>query len=87
MAELRCEAAVPSAGGFDIGNGDAYGVRWEQCGQPAAAVHRYACVHEHVVEKVTCAGHAPQPGIVGCRQCFDAGHECELRAELVQVLA
>ena len=43
---------------------------------PATAVYVYACIHEHVVRKPTCAAHAPEPGVVGCRQCFDLGHEC-----------
>lgn len=87
LAPPRCDAAWPYAGGFDIGSGDAYGVVWQQCDSRATAMHRYACVHEHVRTRVTCDEHAPQPGIVGCRRCFDAGHECEMRAELVEVLA
>lgn len=56
------------------------------CDQPATAVHRYACEHEHVRERATCDEHAPQPGIVGCRACREAGHECPMVAELVEQL-
>lgn len=64
-----CQAAV-----IDI----AYYDGWEECGMPATATHTYACVHEHIVTKGTCDQHEPQPGMVGCRQCWDNGHECEM---------
>jgi len=92
----------PSRGGFDIGNGDAYGetwitrtceasvpalVGWLVCGERAIAVRRYACVHEHVHDRPTCGEHQPQLGIVGCKECWDAGHECGMEARLVEVIA
>lgn len=77
MADRPCEAALPSCDGT-----------WRSiCDSPATQVHRYACVHEHVRERATCDEHAPQPHIVGCRACFEAGHGCEMRAELLEVLA
>lgn len=50
-----------------------------ECGAPATGFFRYACVHEHVVEKWTCLEHHPRPGWVVCVQCLKAGHECEMR--------
>lgn len=73
-----CEAALPVPGLPDS---------WQQiCPNPATRVHRYACAHEHVRVRATCDEHAPQPGVVGCRACWDAGHECEMRAELVELI-
>jgi len=73
MRETGCAAALPSAATT------AQRLIWTSCGLPAVAEHVYACVHGHVVRKPVCAGHLPGPGMVGCRQCFDAGHECEMR--------
>ena len=75
MSDLRCAAAVPAliAGA---------GFRWLACGEVATAVYRYACVHEHVVERATCPDHKPEPGAVGCRACFNAGHECPMIASI-----
>lgn len=69
----RCEAAVP---------GIVPGLWVGICGKPATAVFKYMCVHEHWKVRSTCDEHRPEPGAVGCRECWDAGHECELRAEL-----
>ncbi len=66
MTGETCQAKIPAATG------------WRECGEPAIARYRYACMHEHVVDRATCARHAPEPGIVGCRSCFDLGHECEM---------
>ena len=52
--------------------------QWRLCGAPAVASHRYACVHEHVRDRQSCALHAPVPGAVGCRACADLGHDCEM---------
>ena len=60
-----CAAALPAPGG-----------NWLECGYPSVSTWLYACVHEHVVIKATCAEHEPAPGVVGCRRCWDAGHEC-----------
>jgi hypothetical protein len=49
---------------------------WFHCGARASAVYVYACVHEHVTRRATCAEHEPVPGEIGCRQCFDLGHDC-----------
>jgi hypothetical protein len=64
---VSCAAAQPlRAGG------------WAACGQPGTAVWEYACVHEHVRRQPTCDDHAPEPGAVGCKACWDAGHECPM---------
>jgi len=76
---MRCEAAVPVFAGPD----DHLAGWIEACTRPATAVHRYACVHEHVRDRPTCDDHAPKPGIVGCRRCLEAGHECLMEAQLV----
>ena len=86
LGERKCEVALP---------GPLYWVLF--CDQPATAVHRYACVHEHVRERATCDEHAPEPGKVGCRTCFEgspswapnswgtgAPHECPMTAELLE---
>jgi hypothetical protein len=65
-----CEAVRPMAG---------FGLTWIACLKPATERHRYGCVHEHIVERSNCVDHQPEPGAVGCRQCFELGHECELR--------
>lgn len=62
-----CTAALPLASGG-----------WQECGQPTVSTYAYACQHKHVVIKSTCAEHKPVPGTVGCRQCWDAGHECAM---------
>lgn len=64
-----CNAAVPVGPGL-----------LAVCGLPAAAVHDYGCVHEHIERKATCAGHAPRPGIVGCLRCLKLGHDCPMTA-------
>ena len=55
---------------------------WAECGEPAVAVHVYRCEHAHQKRRATCPAHAPEPGQVGCRECFDQGHECPMTAEL-----
>lgn len=62
------------------------GIGWLICGQPPVAVHDYACVHEHVLRRGTCAEHAPVPDAVGCAQCFQLGHDCPVTFQLVEVL-
>lgn len=77
MDELLCDARLPE---WTAG-------QWRSiCALPATAVHRYGCQHGHIVERPTCDEHARKPGIVGCRACFDTGHECPMTAELVQTL-
>ncbi len=56
------------------------------CDDPAFALWRYSCVHEHVREGWTCPDHEPAPGQVGCARCLQAGHECEMTAVLVRRL-
>lgn len=76
MSERICEAALP-------GVPDWPGLEWIAiCDQSAVAVHRYACVHEHVVERATCADHTPD-NCVGCRRCWELGHECPMDAYLI----
>ncbi len=48
---------------------------WQECGSPATAVHEYVCPVGHTKRRETCAEHAPEPGAVGCRECWDAGTE------------
>ena len=89
----RCAAAVPltqhSWSGRMIGGDPVTGHEsaldyWAECGEPSAAVHEYRCEHGHVVRKPACAAHEPEPGAVGCRQCYDQGHECGMRAEVTR---
>lgn len=75
IPEQACEAALP----YRIGPA----LIWMPCGEPAVAVHEYGCIHEHIARKATCAAHAPEPDIVGCQLCWDAGHECPLAFRLV----
>ena len=70
-----CEAVLPVPGGSGLGLG-----LGRECGAPAVSIHAYACVHEHIRIKASCAEHQPEPGAVGCRSCFEAGHECEMTA-------
>jgi len=63
--------------------GNLIGGTWRECGAPAVALHRYACVHEHVRDRWTCALHEPVPGTVGCRACRDAGHDCPMTWERI----
>jgi len=64
--------------GVDVRTG-----KWVICGKPAIQLHRYGCVHEHVVERWTCREHSPEPDMVGCRACWDAGHECPMAFQAV----
>ena len=57
--------------------------QWAECGKPATQRYRYGCVHEHVSERWTCPDHAPVPDDVGCRRCFEAGHDCPMAFEAV----
>lgn len=75
MTGRLCAAALPRAGTDDRK------ITWIECGEPATGVYVYACVHEHVTERATCDAHAPEPGAVGCRRCFEAGHECPMDFE------
>lgn len=69
-----CQAAVPAS---------EYHSGWEECGAPAVDTYSYCCVHEHVVTKATCAEHAPAADLVGCRQCWEAGHDCPMAFQAV----
>lgn len=66
-----CQAAVPA-----LLRG-----HWVECGLPGVSRYRYACVHEHMVERTACAAHKPWPGSTGCRACADLGHDCEMTFE------
>ena len=83
-----CAAAVPlrqhsyigrMVGGDPIIDHEHTLESWAGCGEPSVAAHEYRCEHGHVVRKPSCAEHAPEPGSVGCRQCYDQGHECEMQ--------
>lgn len=65
----KCQAAIPASG---------HARGWDECGAPAVATYSYACVHGHIVTRDTCAEHEPVEGDVGCRQCWDAGHDCPM---------
>jgi hypothetical protein len=72
-----CEAARPAAMFAEWG--------WRECGQPAIAVYDWTCPREHSVRKGVCAAHEPVPGLVGCRQCFNDGHDdAEMTAQLIE---
>jgi hypothetical protein len=65
--DLRCEAQDPLLG-------------FAKCGAPGVAVYDYGCIHEHVKRRLNCALHEPVPGAVGCRDCWEQGHECAMIA-------
>lgn len=67
-----CEAAVP---GF---------LGWRVCGvTDDLEFWRYGCRHEHISERWACPQHRPELGKVGCRACFDLGHECPMLAQKI----
>jgi hypothetical protein len=87
-----CNAAIPltlrdytgrMVGGDPVIETETVTDYWAECGQPSAAVHVYRCEHGHEVRKETCPEHEPKPGTVGCRQCYDQGHECGMQAVAV----
>lgn len=57
--------------------------RWEVCGAPAVAIFDYGCEHEHVKRRASCAAHEPAAGAVGCRDCWELGHDCPMLAREV----
>jgi hypothetical protein len=76
MKLFTCEASIatyanPAVTGSILAN-------WTVCDEPGTDIYQYACQHEHVVTKVTCEQHKPISGEVGCKQCADLGHECEM---------
>jgi hypothetical protein len=83
----RCRAAVPvmarsltgrMVGGDPIIETVQAVPLWAECGDMAVAVHVYRCVNGHVKRRATCTAHAPEPGRVGCRDCYDEGREVEM---------
>lgn len=66
----QCEARVPGW----------FGVWLAICEAPPTAAWVAGCAHDHVVTRWLRDKHAVQPRTAGCRQCFDAGHECEMHA-------
>jgi hypothetical protein len=66
MPGTGCDAGVPGL------------ADWMVCGEPAVAVRAYTCPHGHVKVKANCAAHEPEPGRVGCRECYEDGHECPM---------
>lgn len=75
---MSCQAGFPQ----DFG-GPTPEVSWDVCGDRAAGVYRYACVHEHVVERGACETHRPERGVTGCKACFEQGHDCMMSFQLV----
>ena len=89
-----CEAAVPvmlfsitdgilgDSSTFDIQD---EGPGWRECGQPSVATHEYRCAHDasHTKRRATCPEHQPQPGVVGCRDCWEQGTERPMTFERV----
>jgi len=69
----ECQIARPGPGGLWL----------RVCASEATEIWHYACVHEHVRQRGTCAEHRPVSGEVGCRACFDAGHECPMVVQYV----
>jgi|SRR5215469_3993876 len=71
----RCEAALPFP----------FMQSWRLiCHNEATETWDYGCVHEHVKRRHTCPEHRPEPNAVGCRECFELGHECPLVAHQVK---
>jgi hypothetical protein len=68
--ELACEARVPL-------------LDFRPCGERGTAVYDYECAHGHVKRRVNCEFHEPEPGMAGCIDCRNAGHECPLTAREV----
>lgn len=61
----RCTAAVPWHDTPCISG-------WVECSATEnLTVHDYACPHGHMVRRATCPLHAPRPGQIGCRQCWE----------------
>lgn len=91
-----CEAAVPVLrrnltghllGGDPIIDHESAVRDWSECGKPAVAVHVYRCGCGHEKRRASCTGHAADVelgGQVGCRACYDAGHECEMTASAAE---
>ena len=73
-------APVVSLTGSPCPAANLIGDEWAECGAPVVAVRDYTCIHEHVRRRGNCLIHEPVPGAVGCRECFDLGHECEMTA-------
>lgn len=88
MTSAPCAAAIPlrrrdftgrMIGGDPVIELEHVTDYWAECGEPSVAVYEYRCEHGHAVRKPACAEHEPEPGAVGCRQCYDQGHECEMQ--------
>ena len=84
-----CMAAVPTGRSYTARLDDIFPgpIAWAECGEPAVAVHVYRCGHGHEKRRATCPAHAPEPGQVGCRDCYDAGHECAMTASPAEGIA
>ena len=78
--EDLCEAAKPGYLGFARA--------WIRfCDAAATETWQYGCLHEHVKVRRSCAEHRPEPGAVGCIECFEQGHECAMVAKAGRFLA
>jgi hypothetical protein len=77
-----CEASVPLLAVEGEVSGRA--TVWAQCGATVTAVHTFRCPNGHHRVGRTCADHPPEPGRVGCSQCFAAtGAEVTMTAEVL----
>lgn len=59
---------------------------WVQCMRRATAKYRYSCIHEHMADRQTCDEHKPEPDAVGCRNCFELGHDCPMTFQQIELL-
>lgn len=77
MPARACQAMIPHLGW--------HGVLFAPCGEPAVVLGDYSCSCPlaHARRRWSCARHEPVPGTVGCRQCWDAGHECPMTWRVV----
>jgi len=89
VSDDLCAAALPvfaGATGHMAGDSpifDHIAHAWRECGMPAVAVGEYRCACGHEKRRANCGEHEPEPGAVGCRQCWDEGHECEMAVRAV----
>lgn len=74
-----CEASVPV---LAVEDETSRATVWAQCGGPVTSVLTFRCPNGHRRVGRTCGEHAPEPGRVGCRDCFTAtGTEVPMTAE------
>jgi hypothetical protein len=74
---IRCEVYVSSKF-FDL------------CGEPAVALARAGCIHEHIVDRPVCEQHRQIAGATGCMRCLtddQAPHVCPMTGQLLPLPA